>query len=466
MKISSIHITNFRSFADSEIHFNNYTCLVGPNGAGKSTILTALNVFFRETLNSQTKSGNLSEEDFHQRNIDDPITVKVTFTDLSPEAEKEFSDYVRHGKLVISAVAKFDSTNMLAEVKQYGERLVMKEFAEYFEAKKEKKKANELKEIYRSFQESFPTLPPPTNMAQMEEELRNYERDHPEQCTLVASADEFYGFTRGSNRLAKFVQWIYVPAVKDATEEQVESKNTALGKILGRTVRAQFDIENEVNNLRIKVQKDYQKLIDDHQQHLDGITSSLNLRISEWAHPDATIRLKWKQDAEKSVRLEEPWAHIIAGEGEFKGELSRFGHGLQRSYLLALLQELSETDQSVSPTLILGCEEPELYQHPPQTRHLASVFLRLSSMNSQVVVTTHNPLFVSGRGFPDVRLVRKSPCSIASSVSQVSIGEITDLIGSVYGESQMKSEGMRAKNSSGSSTDFERNVFHSTFGLG
>jgi len=47
------------------------------------------------------------------------------------------------------------------------------------------------------------------------------------------------------------------------------------------------------------------------------------------------------------------------------------GHGLQRSYLLALLQELAGSEAPNAPTLILGCEEPELYQHPPQARHLA-----------------------------------------------------------------------------------------------
>jgi predicted ATP-dependent endonuclease of OLD family len=42
MKIESVRIKNFRSFADETIPFNDYTCLVGPNGAGKSTIPCAL----------------------------------------------------------------------------------------------------------------------------------------------------------------------------------------------------------------------------------------------------------------------------------------------------------------------------------------------------------------------------------------------------------------------------------------
>jgi len=89
--------------------------------------------------------------------------------------------------------------------------------------------------------------------------------------------------------------------------------------------------------------------------------------------------------------------------------LARFGHGFQRSYLLALLQELANLDgENGGPKLILGCEEPELYQHPPQARHLASVLQELAGSGSQVMVSTHSPLFVGGGSFENVRLVRRA----------------------------------------------------------
>ncbi|MFV3517231.1 ATP-dependent nuclease, partial [Mycobacterium tuberculosis] len=99
---------------------------------------------------------------------------------------------------------------------------------------------------------------------------------------------------------------------------------------------------------------------------------------------------------------------LIAGDGQFEGNIARFGHGLQRSYLIALLHGLASEDDSAQPTLILGCEEPELYQHPPQARHLASVLESLSDKNSQVIITTHSPLFVDGKGFESVRLIRRN----------------------------------------------------------
>lgn len=105
MRLSSVRIQNFRAFSDETIHFNDYTCLVGPNGGGKSTVLLALNVFFRETSHSKTDLLKLDKEDFHHKNIKDPITIAATFEDLSGDAQEDFKDYYRQGKLIVSAKA-------------------------------------------------------------------------------------------------------------------------------------------------------------------------------------------------------------------------------------------------------------------------------------------------------------------------------------------------------------------------
>lgn len=445
MRISSVRIENFRSFQDETIPLNDYNCLVGPNGSGKSTVLTALNVFFRECDGLPTDLSLLDEEDFHCRKTEEPIRITVKFSELSDQAKEDFADYVRQDQLVVTSVASFDNDAKRAHVKQYGQRLAMTVFAPFFEVEKSGAKVAELKEIYTAIREEHGDLPAPGTKASMISALRGYEEAHPEKCELIPSEDQFYGFSKGSNRLANHVQWVYVPAVKDATSEQVEARNSALGKLLGRTVRSKTNFDESVKELRAGMQNEYQKLLDGNQHVLDEISGALQNRLSEWAHPDARLRLQWKQDPEKSVRIEEPWAHILAGEGDFEGELSRFGHGLQRSYLLALLQELSGTDSEDSPKLILACEEPELYQHPPQARHLAAVLNKLSTGNSQVIVCTHNPWFVSGEGFEDVRMIRKEEGSPCSSSCQMSFPDIADAVAAATGEKPAKPEGALAK---------------------
>ncbi len=448
MKIASVRIENFRSFKDETVPFSDYACLVGPNGAGKSTVLTALNVFFRESDGLPTDLSQLDEEDFHCKETKDPIGITVTFTDLSDAAKKDFADYVRQDQLVVSAVAVFDKSSRKAPVIQYGQRKAIGAFAPFFEAaKKIGTRVADLKDLYNDIKvkEQFSDLAAPGTKDAMIGALQQYESEHPDDCELIPSKDQFYGFSKGTNRLNKHIQWVYVPAVKDASSEQVEARNSALGKLLSRTVRSQTNFDQSVKDLRVGMQKQYQKLLDENQHVLDDTSQSLQTRLSEWSHPDARVRLQWKQDPDKSVRVEEPWAHILASEGDFEGELARFGHGLQRSYLLALLQELSGTDADKSPTLILACEEPELYQHPPQARRLASVLSKLSQGNSQVIVSTHNPWFVSGEGFEDVRMVRKEGDNPASLVSHMSFEEIADAIAQATGEPPTKPEGALAK---------------------
>src|SRR5699024_1627009 len=140
------------------------------------------------------------------------------------------------------------------------------------------------------------------------------------------------------------------------------------------------------------------------QKTLDDISASLQNRLSNWAHPNITASIKWQQHPERSIRIEEPLAGLRVGERGFEGELSRFGHGLQRSYMLALLQELSMFESENIPVLIMGVEEPELFQHPPQARYLAEILFELANANSQIIICTHSPLFIPGDNFDKIRL--------------------------------------------------------------
>lgn len=444
MKIESLHIKNFRGFADETIRFNDYTCLVGPNGAGKSTVPCALNVFFRETANASTDLLELDAEDFHHKNINEPAIITVTFTDLSDAAQQDFSDYYRQGKLIVSAIAKFDQATKKAPVVQYGQRLGMDAFTKFFEAVGDRKRVPELKTIYNEIRGQHPDLPKDGTKETMIDALRGYEAARPSECIPLLSEDQFYGFSKGGDRLAKHVQWVYVPAVKDASAEQLEARDTALGRLLARTVRAKTNFDQEVRQLHDEMVGRYEELLAKNQHVLGEISSSLQGRLGEWAHPDAKVKLEWRQD-ERSIRVEEPHARMIAGEGAFEGEIARFGHGLQRSYLLALLHVLATTDDENAPRLILGCEEPELYQHPPQARHLASVLQTLSSRNAQVVITTHSPTFVSGEGFENVRMVRKDGAAKRSSVRHLSFGELAARVAEATGEQPKRPEGTLAK---------------------
>lgn len=445
MKINKLRIENFRSFSDQEFALNRYTCFVGPNGAGKSTVLCALNVFFKEQDSSATDTSKLSDEDFFDRKTDKPIHITVTFDDLSDEAKSELSDYVRLDQLVVTAEAQFDPQSGLAQVRHFGQRLGMEEFRPYFEAMKVNAKADELNSIYAKLQDTFTDLSAARSKEAKADALRQYESARPDKCALIRSEDNFYGIN-STGKLAPFLQWVYVPAVKDAGQEGQEAKNTAFGRLIARTVRSRTNFEEDIKALKEETLTKYRELLEKNQAGLKDISETLQKRLEAWTHPNVRIGVEWLSDPNKSVQVAQPVAGLKTGEGDFLGSLARMGHGLQRSYLLALLQELASSDAPDAPTMILACEEPELYQHPPQARHLADVLLQLAQGNNQVLVTTHSPLFVSGDGFENVRLVRTPTRSIGSQVASLTFDTLCARIRAALGEdSGRKLEGLIAK---------------------
>ena len=444
MKIETIRIENFRAFKDETIQIDNYTSFVGPNGVGKSTVFHALNLFFRQSKDSQTDLLKLSASDFHHFNTKDDIKVTVTFHELSDKAKEDLSDYVRQEKLIVTAIAKYDPITEKAEVRQFGNRIGMEEFRKFFEADKNGAKASELKEIFKSFKDKYDALNPANSKADMIASLHEFESKNPEMCVLIPSEDQFYGVSRGVNKLEQHIQWIFVPAIKDATEESEESNRSALGQLLARTVRSKVSFDDKIRELRIKARAEYQKLLDAEQKTLDDISASLQKRLSNWAHPNITASIQWKQEPDKSIKIEEPLAGLKVGERGFEGELSRFGHGLQRSYMLALLQELSTFESENIPTLIMGIEEPELFQHPPQARYLAETLLDLAQSNSQIIICTHNPLFIPGDNFNKIRLVKEVGNPSETKINQLAYDELAQKLHEV-GEKLVSENGMVAK---------------------
>ena len=444
MKIEKIRIVNFRSYLDQEITLGEYCCLVGSNGAGKSNVFNALNVFFRQYRDSKTDLSKLTEADFHHKNTSEPIEITVTFSELSEEAKESMSDYVRHDRLIVTAKAEYDESTGKAEVKQFGNRLVIEEFRAWFEAEKNKSSVANLKEIYASVTNTYTELPTATTKAAMVEALREYENKNPDKCSLAQSEDQFYGVSKGTNRLAPHIQWVFIPASKDLTEEAQESKNSALGMLLSRAVRAKVDFASGIQKIRASIVKEYEEMLSLNQSALEELSKSLEKKLRVWSNPGVSAQIQWQHDSDKSIKVEEPLAHLQICEKGFEAELSRFGHGMQRSYMLTLLQELAEIDDSNSPTLVMAIEEPELYQHPPQAKYLSRVLQDLSKDNSQILVCTHSPYFIPGDRFDCVHIVRETGTPAHSESMSISYHALTELL-MACGETFMREQGVLAK---------------------
>ncbi|MEM2173377.1 MAG: AAA family ATPase [Thermoproteota archaeon] len=141
--------------------------------------------------------------------------------------------------------------------------------------------------------------------------------------------------------------------------------------------------------------------------------------------PNTRVKLEWRKDMEIDVPMPEAYVNLV--EDEYSAPVGCTGHGTQRSFILAMLQYLASTEKTEEqkaeralttpielPSLILGIEEPELYQHPDRQRHLFKVLTKLSEQSIpgvinriQVIYSTHSSLFVNIDHFDKIRVLRK-----------------------------------------------------------
>lgn len=408
MKLQSVAIKNFRCFEDATIQLDDYTALIGPNGCGKSAVLSALNVFFGEKTSAIPSATVLSSDAFHHHNEKEPVVIKLTFVDLTTDETVALSNYVRADKLIVSAEAVYDKATETAPVKQYGYRMGMKKFAPFFELLNDGAKVDELTAAYEPLAAEFSLkIQGRQTKAAMESVLRDFEAAHSKLCVELKSEDQFYGFTRGSHKLKPYIQYIYLPAVKDAAEEEIEAKVGVLGTLVSRIVRSQLNLEGDLAAIQNDAFEKLKTLFDGHKSNLEELSGRLT-KLAKNLFPAMTeIIMKWNEEIGSQVDIDGPLVSVDINDSTFAGPVSKFGHGIQRSYILALLQLFAETaTEAGTAKVIFACEEPELYQHPPQARHLAEALLQISKKHGQVIATTHSPYFISGENFSALRMLK------------------------------------------------------------
>lgn len=398
MRLKSLTLKNFRCFPDEAVEFDTYTAFVGANNAGKSALIGALDIFFR----SNPKTIPLTIDDFFKRDEKRELEITVTFSELSEAAKAEFDHYARSDQLTFLIRARIEGAIVRASL--HGIRLANPEFAPFFE----KPTAGEKKEIYASVQEKC-DLPKWTNQTQAAEALRAYENEHIELNAPIPSDDKAFGVEGPVPRLRQFIDFVYIPAVKDAGDEAIEARNTAFSRLIDRAVRAKLKIDERLEKIRGDARAEIEGIAKEHQEILGNLANRMEVEYRKFNSSDSKLHLEWGAFDDKSLQLNLPAVRLLVSDDLIRNSISKFGHGTQRNYLMALLMVSASYDFTELQTIIIACEEPELYQHPPQARILAKALFLLASNQSQIIITTHSPFFVTAKSFENIRLVRRTP---------------------------------------------------------
>jgi len=426
MRLATVGLKNFRCFQNEVVDLSPYTAIVGPNNSGKSTILKAIDLFFR----TSQKSHPFSLSDFNDPKKE--LRVSLAFTEVPEKAQSPeiFGHYFRHGKLEFFIRAIADEGGHI-EASVHGTRSGIEEFAGFFAASS----AADKKAYYAKLQETFsdlPNLPARSAVDVLANALYEYEANNKDKHKLIDSDDLAFGAAGVAGRLKRYIDWVYIPAVKDAAEEDEEAKNTAFGVLVNRIIRAKVKVDEKLQEIRQLAHGKIETLVEDYKEEIKNLQSVLDGEFRKLTSTDAHIHLDWTEIDEDNVSLQMPLVRSLLSDDAHQGDITEFGHGLQRNYLIALVHLNAKLAIDEQPSIILACEEPELYQHPPQARYLQTALQKIA-LTDQVLISTHSPLFISARTFENVRVVRKTATK-SSKISKWTADEHRSLIAATYGE--------------------------------
>ncbi|MGY3449776.1 ATP-dependent nuclease [Bradyrhizobium sp. USDA 4353] len=440
MILKRIAVRNFRSIKNAVVEAGGQIAIVGGNGAGKSTLLRAVDRFY-------SQSTAVEADDFFARQLTAPIEIELTFVSFSDAERDMFASRIHDGEMTVVRV--FEAGGGRNNGRYFG---VMSQHGA-FGAVRQASGAAPARAAYNELRAQgsiYSELPAVTRADQIEPALAEWEQRHPDLCEMGRDDGQFFGFTnvaRGS--LQKATSFVFIPAVRDVSADAVDARGAVISRLLELVVRSTIQRRADVREFQLRVSEEYRELTNPERlTELGGLSGGLTETLQLF-YKEAAVSLRWKPTDD--FVIPPPTADVLLDDDGFEGPVDRKGHGLQRAFVLTLLQHLAKAtsadieradappdqsvnsagdDQSVAeitefriveadlpyvlPGLILAIEEPELYQHPTKQRHFAKVLSELArgtlpgvATQTQILFATHSSLFVSMDRFDEIRLARR-----------------------------------------------------------
>lgn len=329
----------------------------------------------------------------------------VTETDLNKILDKEnksrIKNIIENNELKFRRKYKIDCTSELLCYKKVPINIIYK--ADWIASELKGKKGGELKtflkDTYQFTQNDVSNI---SSQAAAKEKI--------EGLILNLPSDQFaYDWehlpTGFSNTVTPmFPEPIYIPAVKDFTDETKTKESTSFGKLV-KILFTQIEkspefleIKNSFEKLNKMLNRQLIKDDEGNEQLLDERLDSLKILESDiqqvFQESFSQIKLEL-QIPNPEVRQIFNSTQILVDDG-IKTTIDYKGDGVKRTLVFSILRTYVEklNSDSQNTDYIFLFEEPELYLHPNGQRILYNVLEKLS-IKDQVFVTTHSPNFFS-----------------------------------------------------------------------
>lgn len=379
MKLSDLHIQNFKSIRDMHIqNIENALILVGQNNTGKTTVLDAIRAVGGEY--------QICPEDFGEDGANIEISVALEFTeeDLKLLQKKGMvSKYRNHDAWMQDFCRKLPSwSDGVLRFTMTANRDGRIRYQDGF-----KKHNPYIREIF-----------PKIYYADTERRLEQLQRD-----LLLLQEDEL--LSRMRSDCCMFDQ-----------AKKCNHCFRCIGLIHQKT-------PDELNVFETAKLLDY-KL---YRLNLDEFAKKVNSSFHKNGGRE-TILYSMNRDVEQMLHVTTEIRHP---SHNFTRPISRMGKGMRCIYLFSLLEAYTEIEESL-PSIIM-IEDPEIFLHPRLQKVSGGILYRLSRKN-QVIFTTHSPNLLPNFSSRQIRQVIIGDDGFSNVREKTDISAILDDLGYTAGD--------------------------------
>ena len=399
MRLERVSITNFKGLREVQFEPTRFSCLVGENNSGKSTVLQAV-------VTGLNRPSQLPRSLFYDEAI--PVVFTLRFVDvaendlqrLAEEHRQKIEPLVVEGALTVVVRYKADEK---VEVKVLHKVPIEERYRD--EAIDELLKGKRGNAITAAVTDQFPEfaadLPADVNITAAKAYLRERIGGLPPDSFEFSEGPLPSGIA--SSISALLPEPIYIPAVKNPSDDLKTSQSTSFGRLLGLLLEDLTpDLETVNESLRMletllnRVVEDGVE-VDKRHDKVKGLEALVESFLSQ-NFPKVRVELRIPPPELRTILNT---AQIFVNDGS-KDLIEHKGDGIKRSLTFALLrayvhhltEKAKDGGQSgaTERPLLFMFEEPELYLHPRSQRVLFDTLSQIAQAH-QVVVTTHSPLF-------------------------------------------------------------------------
>lgn len=342
MTISNISVTNFKGLRDINVPLSKFSCIIGENNAGKSSFMQALLLFL--------KGNKLSPNDDYYDNTKD-VLMTVEFSDISDDELERLGDghknklkkYINNGKLILARRYTTDGKSTLRNVGYFP--IEPKFNADQINEVLKGKKPNEVKNVLETFYSEINLTAQGEikTITKAKEIIQNYV-DNDMELSKKELNDKVLDSGFDNTITAFFPEPIYIPAVKDLSDDMKTKEGATFGKLLNILLDViEEDLEDEkilFENLRKRLNKLYDEdgnVSDDRIEKIKKVEETIQKNLNE-TFKNISIELQIPQPEIKTILSS---ASIMADDG-VKSSVTNKGDGFKRAITFSILRSYVE----------------------------------------------------------------------------------------------------------------------------